>query len=150
MITKLLISILFVSSLAGCAMPVPDNHTYYGGEVGQERHIRFGTVQSIRYVMIDQGRTGVGTGAGAILGGIAGSQIGHGSGSVAAAVLGAVIGGVAGQALEGQGNRVQGVELGILLDNGQNISVTQTYDQQFMRGQRVRLLSDGYRTRVTY
>lgn len=149
---KSTLSILAVSAvlgLTGCATQAPGSSNYSSYEVGQEQSIRYGVIEQVRYVTLDNQTTGVGTGTGAILGGLAGSQIGHGSGSIAGAVVGAVAGGLVGQNIERNNSRAQGVELTIRLDRGRTIAITQPADQRFYNGQRVKLLGNGNRTIVT-
>jgi outer membrane lipoprotein SlyB len=93
---------------------------------------------------------GVGAVAGGALGGLAGSNVGQGSGSTAGAIVGAVLGGLAGQAIEEQGSKKDGVEITIKLDSGQIIAVTQEADEQFHPGERVRILSGDGVTRVSH
>src|SRR5258706_1331608 len=108
------------------------------------------TFCSRREVQIEGTRSGIGPAAGAAGGGIAGSCVGQGRGSAVGAVVGAVAGGVAGQAAEQGATRQVGYEITVKLDNGQLIAVTQGADEMFRAGDRVRVLSDGYTTRVTH
>ena len=137
-------------TVAGCANPRTSASQYSAGQLGREQVVRMATVESVRVVMIDKGQTGVGTTAGAIVGGVAGSSVGQGKGSVVGAVLGAVAGGVAGQAIEGNSQKLEGLEITVRLDNGELRAIVQAADEQFRPGDRVRLLSGAGGTRVTH
>jgi outer membrane lipoprotein SlyB len=111
-----------------------------------------GTVESVREVKIEGTKSGVGTGAGAVVGGVAGSHVGGGKGQIIGGVLGAVVGGVAGAATEEGATRQKGVEITLKLDSGRLIAVTQAAEpnEVFRVGERVRILSGGGVTRVTH
>jgi outer membrane lipoprotein SlyB len=113
--------------------------------------VQLGTVVSVRQVMIEGTRSGVGTVSGAALGGLAGSTIGGGRGQAAAAIGGAVLGGMAGAAAEQGVTRQPGLEITVRLDSGRMLAVTQAADMAFAPGERVRVLTgpDGT-TRVAY
>ena len=148
-LTALLLMPVAVSLLQGCAHPTSAS-TFTPGQAQQVQTVTMGVVETVRPVTIQPGPTGVGAVAGGALGGIAaGSNIGRGSGSVAAGIGGAVLGGMAGNAVESRVTRRAGVEIGVRLDSGQLISVTQDADQFFSPGDRVRVLSGGGATRVT-
>jgi outer membrane lipoprotein SlyB len=134
--------------IQGCA-PGMGSGSYTREQARREQSVRMGVVESVREVQIEGTRSGIGPAAGAIVGGIAGSSIGQGRGSAVTAVLGGVAGGVAGQAAEEAGTRRKGLEITVKLDNGQMVAITQEADQTFRPGERVRILSDGYTSRVT-
>jgi len=140
-----------VASLAlyGCEAPTSAT-TFTPAQAQQAQVVELGVVETVRPVTIQPGPTGVGAVSGAALGGIAaGSNIGRGSGSVAAGIGGAVLGGMAGNAVESRVTRRAGLEIGVRLDSGQLISVTQDADQQFFPGDRVRVLAGPNSVRVT-
>lgn len=145
-----LIALLTAGLLAGCATPPPSGSVYRYGQTQNEQVVRMGTVESVRNVTIVNPESGVGTMGGAALGGIAGSQIGHGSGSAAAGVAGAIAGGLLGNRVEANANQRPGLEITVRLDSGELRAITQAADEMFRPGERVRLLSDGYQTRVTH
>jgi outer membrane lipoprotein SlyB len=136
--------------VAGCATPRAGD-VYYRGETLRAQDVRLGVVESVRPVLIEGRDTGVGTVGGAALGGIAGSQIGAGTGSVAAAIGGAILGGVLGNAIERDSSRRNGVEVTVRLDGGRTIAVVQEdIGERFRPGDRVRVVSDGYASRVSH
>jgi outer membrane lipoprotein SlyB len=135
--------------LAGCA-PMISGDAYRRHEVLQPQSVELGIVESARPVRIEGYDTGAGTAGGAVIGGLAGSQIGSGSGSVAAALGGAILGAIAGNAIERDANRRNGVEVMVRLDSGRLVAVVQQDGGEgFRPGDRIRLVSNGYATRVT-
>lgn len=144
------VAALGVVLLAGCAAPRAGDN-YYRGQTMRAQTVEMGVVESVRPVQIQGTRTGVGTVAGAALGGIAGSYIGGGNrANAAGAIAGAVLGGVAGNAVENESTRSNGVEVTVRLDTGRMIALVQADTEFFRAGDRVRVLSDGYTTRVSH
>jgi outer membrane lipoprotein SlyB len=142
--------LLAAAALAGaCAYPA-GTQDYRGYQVMGEQSVRFGVVQSVRPVRLHAGESGVGTVGGAALGGIAGSTVGGGTGQVAGAIGGAILGGLIGSNVERSANERQGVEVTVLLDSGQYVSIVQEADEAFGPGDRVRILSGRGTTRVTH
>jgi outer membrane lipoprotein SlyB len=146
-------ALLCTAFLAGCAQPGLTGTVYNRGETRQAQTVEMGVVESVRAVTIE-GRTDGVTGAvaGAAIGGLAGRSVGGGRGRDIATVAGAVAGGVAGQAIEQAVTRRPGVEIMVRLDSGRMISVVQEEDPRavFRPGDRVRVLSGGGSTRVTF
>jgi outer membrane lipoprotein SlyB len=146
--TKLLLACLIFTA-AACATRESAN-VYSRHEAGREQTVRMATVDSVRKVEIEGGRSGVGAAAGGISGGIAGSGVGHGKGAAVATVLGAVGGGVAGQAIEEKVTRKDALEITVRLDSGEMRAIVQEADEVFKPGERVRLLNSGGVTRVAH
>ena len=136
--------------LAGCAGPPESGNVYNSAQTMREQSVRTGVVESVRNVTIANPESGVGTMTGAALGGLGGSEIGGGKGSIATGIVGAVAGGLIGQRVEGNANKRAGFEITVHLDGGGLVAVTQPADEMFRPGERVRLVSDGYMTRVTH
>lgn len=147
---KALITIAVVATLAGCAMTPNSGSVYHARQTQNEQTVRMATVESVRDVMIDKDDSGTGVMAGAALGGLAGSGAGGGNGSVATAIIGAVAGGLVGQNIEANMNKRKGFEITVRLENGELRAIVQDADELFRAGERVRLLSDGRKTRVTH
>lgn len=147
---KALSTILCAALLAGCATPPPSGNVYRAYQAQSEQVVRTGTVESVRNVVIVNPESGVGTMGGAALGGLAGSYAGSGRGSAAMSIVGAIAGGLAGQRVEASANQRPGFEITVKLDSGEMRAVTQAADELFRPGERVRLLSNGYHTRVTH
>ena len=136
--------------LAGCAAPAGPGY-YYRYEALRPQSVEMGVVENVRPVALQGPDTGVGTVSGAALGGIAGSAAGAGAGQAAAIVGGALLGGLIGNAVERDAQRRPGLEVTVRLDNGRMIAVVQDdTGEPFRPGDRIRVLSDGYRTRVSH
>jgi len=135
--------------LSGCAS-TSSGSVYSGGQARQEQTVRMGVVESVRQVIIEGTKRGVGTVAGGVVGGVAGSNVGGGKGSTIGTILGAVAGGLAGKAIEEGVSKKQGLEITVKLDNGEMRAITQDADENFRPGERVRLLSGGGVTRVSH
>jgi outer membrane lipoprotein SlyB len=137
--------------VSGCA-PSIRGDSYHRGDAMRAQSIELGIVENMRPVTIEGYPSGAGTATGAVIGGLGGSQIGSSSSSHAiGAILGAVIGGIIGNAVERDANRVNGAEVTVRLDSGRLVAVVQEGVPQALRpGDRVRVLSDGYTTRVTH
>jgi outer membrane lipoprotein SlyB len=141
-----LVSLIFIG---GCA-PERSGDVYQRGEALCAQSVEFGSIDSLRPVRIEGEQSGVGTVGGAVLGGIAGSTIGGGRGSAAGAVAGAILGGIVGNAVEKDVTKANGVEVTVRLDSGRIIAIVQQGSgEEFRPGDRVRVTSDGYTTRVT-
>ena len=147
--TALIASVAASLALSGCETPTSAT-TFTPAQAQQAQVVEIGVVETVRPVTIQPGPSGVGAVSGAALGGIAaGSNIGRGSGSVAAGIGGAVLGGMAGNAVESRVTRRAGLEIGVRLESGQLISVTQDADQQFFPGDNVRVLWGANSVRVS-
>ncbi len=125
--------------LSGCPASMSGG-AYSRGQAREAQDVRLGYVESVRQVLIEGTKSGVGTVGGAALGGLAGSTIGKGRGQVAGAIGGAVLGGLAGSAIEENATRQPGLEITVQLDNGRMLAVTQAADEPFYPGDRVRVL----------
>jgi outer membrane lipoprotein SlyB len=142
--------LILAALLTGCATTPQSGSVYHASQTQNEQVVRTGTVESVRNVVIANPESGVGTMSGAALGGIAGSQAGSGSGQAAMSIVGALAGGLLGQRVEKNANNQPGFEITVKLDSGELRAITQTADELFRPGERVRLLSNGYNTRVTH
>ena len=139
--------LLFVS----CAQQSLTGDTYSRDEAGQAQSVQQGRITSIRYVKIEGGTT-AGTILGGVAGGVLGNQIGGGRGNTLATVGGAGLGAVAGShAQQSMGSR-QGLEIQVRIDGGGSLSVTQEANprESFSVGDRVRVLGNGSRARITH
>jgi outer membrane lipoprotein SlyB len=147
---KIVAALALAGILAGCATPPETGSVYNSAQAMHEQVVRMGTVESIRNVTIASPESGAGTLTGAALGGLAGSEVGGGKGSIATGIVGALAGGLAGQHVEHRASNRAGFEITVHLDSGELRAITQPADEMFRPGERVRLLSDGYTTRVTH
>lgn len=149
---KNLILITALLALAGCVVAPPRSASvYHGREALNEQSVRMATVESVRDVTIANSTGDTGMLTGAALGGLAGSNVGGGRGALAATVVGAVAGGIIGQQIEAQNANRKGVEITVKLEDGGDLrAITQEADEVFRAGERVRLVSNGRRTRVSH
>lgn len=135
--------------LAGCANQSASSSVYTYEQAQREQIVRLGTVESVRPIVIQNERSsGGGAVAGAALGGVAASTIGGGTGNVLATIGGGLLGALAGNAVENQMGKTQGLEITVRLDNGETRVVAQAADVAISPGQRVRLISGNGPTRV--
>ncbi len=138
-----------IVSLVGCASGT-GGKDYSRTQTRAVQEVQMGMVESVREVNIEGTKTPIGAGAGAVVGGVAGSTVGGGKGSVVGAAVGAVLGGLGGAAVEEGVTRNKGVEITVKLDSGRLIAITQSADETFQVGDRVRVLSGGGTTRVSH
>ena len=147
---KTILTLICAALLAGCATTQQSGSVYRAYDTQNEQVVRTGTVESVRNVVIVNPESGVGTMGGAALGGLAGSYAGSGRGSAATSIVGAIAGGLLGQRVEASANNRPGFEITVKLDSGELRAITQAADELFRPGERVRLVSNGYQTRVTH
>jgi outer membrane lipoprotein SlyB len=135
---------------ASCAQNSLTGDTYSTRDAGRAQTVRRGVVTSVRFVKIEGSSTG-GMLLGAAAGGLLGNQIGGGSGRTAATIGGAALGGAVGSHAGQSVNSRQGVEIQVELDQGGSLSIVQEYNarESFTTGDRVRVLTNGGRDRVT-
>ena len=159
----LITSLVGVVALTGCAdmnsgfMSQGSAYPQQGYQQGSSyQEAQRGVVESVRNVTLNAGQSGsgigVGTIGGAVLGGLAGSAIGQGRGSVAAAVGGAAVGGLIGNQIDKRSGSATkpGLEITVKLEHkGGYVTVTQEANEQFYKGEKVLVLTDGGGTRVT-
>ena len=139
------LALLVAFSLTGCAnTDVFSGDVYTASQAKEARSITYGTIVYVRPVKIQAENQGIigGIGGGA-LGGIAGNAIGGGRGQAIATVVGALAGAVGGSKIEEKMSQVNGAELVIKKDDGQEIVVVQKADSSFVAGKRVRIVGGG-------
>jgi outer membrane lipoprotein SlyB len=136
-------------SVSGCSTPSASAGVYTYGQAQSEQIVRYGTVVGLRPVVIQKDQSsGVGMIAGGALGGVAGSAVGGGTGRSLAIVGGAILGALAGEKIEEQAGKTQGVELTVRLDNGETRVIAQQDDQRIAIGSRVQVISGAGPVRV--
>ena len=139
------LALLVAFSVTGCAnTDVFSGDVYTASQAKEARSITYGTIVSVRPVKIQAENQGIigGIGGGA-LGGIAGNAIGGGRGQAIATVVGALAGAVGGSKIEEKMSQVNGAELVIKKDDGQEIVVVQKADSSFVAGKRIRIVGGG-------
>ena len=145
------LALLVAFSVTGCAnTDVFSGDVYTASPAKEARSITYGTIVSVRPVKIQAENQGIigGIGGGA-LGGIAGNAIGGGRGQAIATVVGALAGAVGGSKIEEKMSQVNGAELVIKKDDGQEIVVVQKADSSFVAGKRVRIVGGGSNLNVS-
>ena len=136
-------------SVVACGPSVSPN-TYDAHSVGEVRRAERGTIESYRWVKI-QGKSGVGTVAGAGVGAAAGSTIGNGGAeSVIGAIGGALIGGMIGNSVEKSASTKSGFEYVIRTETGSLVTLVQADDQPLPEGAPVLILFSGSRSRIVF
>ena len=125
--TKILYCLPAVLLFTSCAQDTMTGDTYSRNEARQAQSVSKGRITSIRPVKIEGDHT---------------------AGAVGGALVGGAIGSHAEQAM---GSR-NGIEISVRLDHGGSIAVVQevSRNEQFQVGDRVRVLSSGGRTRVSF
>jgi len=114
--------------------------------------VKQGRITSIRYVKIEGGST-AGLILGGVAGGVLGNQVGGGAGKTLATIGGAGLGAAAGSHAQKSIDSRQGIEIQVRLDGGGGtLSVTQEVNprESFSEGDRVRVLYNGGRARVSH
>ena len=111
--------------------------------------IEMGRVESVRDVLIETPRVSGHRSPGVIVGGGIGHTIGGGRSGIGISV-GTVLGGWGSGAAGNGVSHQPGYEIMVRLDSGRLIAVTQTADQSFRTGDRVRVLTGSGVTRVSH
>jgi outer membrane lipoprotein SlyB len=150
--SKLAFALATTLLFSSCAQDSLTGDTYSRGEAGRAQAVQTGRITSIRPVKIEGGSQG-GALAGAIAGGVLGSNIGSGrasntAGAIGGAMVGSAIGSQAQQAMTSR----RGIEISVRLDQGGSVAIVQEVNprEQFSVGDRVRIISSGGRSRVSY
>jgi outer membrane lipoprotein SlyB len=150
--SKLAFALATTLLFCSCAQDSLTGDVYSRGEAGRAQAVQTGRITSIRPVKIEGGSQG-GALAGAVAGGFLGSNIGSGRASnTAGAIGGAMVGSaIASQAQQAMTSR-RGIEISVRLDQGGSVAIVQEVNprEQFSVGDRVRIISSGGRSRVSY
>jgi len=134
------LTLSFLGILAGCQAPSQGSKTYRAGQAQTAMTVYYGTVLKVSDVQIQAKQTGAGAVGGAVVGGIVGSTIGSGRGRTLATTTGALAGAAAGSAAEGARATRPALEIEIELDDGRIMVVVQEKDDEFVVGDRIRLI----------
>jgi outer membrane lipoprotein SlyB len=150
--SKLLLCLPALVFFTSCAQDSMTGDTYSRNQAGRAQSVNMGRITSIRNVKIEGGNT-AGTLVGGLAGGALGSNIGGGrTANTAGAIGGALLGGAVGSHAQQSMQSRNGIEITVRLDQGGSVAVVQevSANERFNVGDRVRVLSDGSRTRVTF
>jgi outer membrane lipoprotein SlyB len=132
----------------GCSTTSPD--VVPRSQAQQLQTVRFAKVESVRLVKVDGQQSGIGAAVGAVTGGIAGSSIGGRRENIVGGVLLGVGGAVLGNAIERAATTEEAFELTLVLENGSRSTLVQAKgSEQFRPGDRVKLIGEGSKLRVT-
>lgn len=128
---------LFAVVFSGCA--ARQGQEYDARSYQQIKRYSIGTVVEARPVVISD--SGSGTFIGALVGAVLGSTVGRGSGKTLATLGGGLAGAYVGQ----EAGKANASELTVALDNGGDIVVVVKGQEQFLPGDRVKIIQDGNR-----
>jgi outer membrane lipoprotein SlyB len=136
-----IISILIAAAaLSGCNTTGQGSKTYTRGQAQAAMSVEYGIVESVADVTIETKESGAGAVIGGVVGAVVGSTIGGGDGTKLATAAGALGGAAAGSAAEKMRGKKSGVEIQVKLDSGKTIVVVQAKDEEYVVGERVRIL----------
>lgn len=133
--------VLATMALAGCQTTSQGGRTVTRDQAQRPLTVYNGTVLRVADVQIQGRETGVGAVGGAVVGGIVGSTIGAGRGRTLATTGGALAGAAGGSAVEQRRATRPGLEIEVELDDGRIMAIVQEKDDDFIVGDRVRLIS---------
>jgi outer membrane lipoprotein SlyB len=141
---------LLAVALGACAPIPPRGDVYYPGQTMRPQTVEPAFIEGVRPVQLAGVNTGVGTFSGATIGSIAGSTMGGSyNANAVGAIVGFIIGGLVGTAVEQGATQRPGLELTVRLDSGRLLAIIQDdAGEAFRAGERVRVISDGYLSRV--
>ncbi|MDN3986183.1 glycine zipper 2TM domain-containing protein [Zwartia vadi] len=143
------VALTAVMLVSGCAKPSASANVYNYNQTQRDQIVRNGTVINVRPITIQSDQTsGGGAIAGGAVGGVAGSAVGGGTGRTLAIIGGALLGALAGNAVEDQMGKKDGLEITVRLDNGETRVIAQEADLPIMMNQRVQVISGAGPTRV--
>lgn len=141
----LVVLVLASVAVGGCVSGTSGKE-YRRSQPQMVEEIEMGRVESVRDVLIADRRTYRGRGPSVIVGG----GIGSGGRSGVGVSIGSVLGGWGGEASGESATHKAGYEITVRLDSGRLIAVTQTADESFRTGDRVRVLTGNGVTRVSH
>ena len=127
-------------TVASCARQISPG-VYEGAYVGTATETYTGTVQSARFVMVQEDEllqdNTIGAGIGGLAGGLAGREVGEGWGKVAATAGGALAGAAVGALAQRSLQRQEAMEYIVSMDDGSLMTIVQGTQPQIPVGRRV-------------
>ena len=133
---------------AGCASSRSAN-TVSRDEAMKAMKTSYGVVEAVRDARIEGTKTPIGAVAGGVMGGVAASAVGEGKGKEIATVGGVLAGAAVGALAEEAITAKKAYSITVKMEDGRTITVVQEADVPLSVGQRVAVLEEGDRTRVT-
>jgi len=107
---------------------------------GAMQRILYGEVLSAEPVVIQDRPSGKGAATGSTVGAIAGAAIAERGDGLLGALIGGAIGGAVGRAADRAGSSKRGTEVIIRLDSGEEFAIQVPGEQEYIAGERVRLV----------
>lgn len=151
---KLLLSVLLLSILTGCASAdFGSPNTYQRYDVQRIGHMEQATVIRVRPITIESSSdsSGLTSIVSAAASAFLGAQIiGNGRGRYISGALSGSAAGVISQHVSAMMSRHSGIEVFLRRANGETVVVSQVDDQQFAPGEHVYLVSSGSGYRITH
>jgi outer membrane lipoprotein SlyB len=138
--TRFLILLAMCSLLAACAHHSSSPDVYSRSQARKPYTTQFGEVTGVRTVKIEGEATWVGGWGGYIVGT---AVAGQATNSAVGAAVGGIAGAVAGQAVEKAATGETGLEVEVMLDNGNLLTVVQSEAIHFKPGDKVKVLRRG-------
>ncbi len=129
---------------SGCQTTSQGSKTYTRAEAQKPLSVTYGTIISVADVTIAREESGGGAVAGGVAGGIAGSTIGGGDGRTLATAAGVLIGAAIGSKTEQEMGKKDALEIEVEQDDGQIFVIVQEKDDEFLPGDRVRIIETQY------
>lgn len=127
-------------TLAACAGS-QSSRVYTSTQAMTAWDVDYGAVKQIQDVKIEGDRRALGRIGGGYIGYEMGRAVGSGSGRKIAGAVGAVLGAVSGDAVEKNLTTIDGYEITVELERGNNaIAIVQAADERFALGERVKVL----------
>ena len=127
-------------TMAGCARQISPG-VYQGSNIGTASETYTGTVQSARYVVVQEDEmlqdNWLGGAIGGAAGGLAGSELGGGKGKVATTAGGALAGAALGALAQRGLQRQNAIEYIVRMDDGRLMTIVQGTEPAIPTGRRV-------------
>ncbi len=143
--------LILPATLLGACSSTPSSSTYTTTQAGTLQEVQFGTVVSVRDIVIREDNAETGKLAGGVIGGTLGSDVGEGKGQIVGGVAGAVLGGTVGMVVDSSIQAKPGIEITVRLQDGKTVALAQVADERFMVGDEVKVLtSKEGKARVTH
>jgi outer membrane lipoprotein SlyB len=118
-------------------------------QYGSAQRIQYGVVVSVQKISIRQRSSGRGARTGGTVGAIAGAAVADRGDGLLGALIGGAIGGAIGRSSDRRRqSSIQGKELIIRLDNGEDILIETTDGAEYFKGDKVQVISSSRGTRV--
>ena len=140
--SRFLIFLALCLGIAACAGPSSSPDVYSRSQARTPYTTQFGEVTRVRDVRIEGEASGLGSFGGYMVGS---AVAGEATDSVVGAVVGGIAGAVAGQAVEKAATGEMGLEIEVLLDKGDLLTIVQSNAIHFKPGDKVKVLRRGDR-----